>query len=88
VCVAPMEEQLEIASEVGRRLSVIDVLGVELEKALRLCAIQRQAILKRAFEGRLVPQDPSDPPAAELLARIKAEKAKREAAQPRKRSGR
>ena len=36
----------------------------------------RQSILKRAFEGRLVPQDPADEPAERLLERIKAEKAK------------
>jgi hypothetical protein len=45
----------------------------------------RQAILKRAFEGRLVPQDPNDEPASVLLERIRAERASREAeAQPKK----
>ncbi len=34
----------------------------------------RQAILKRAFEGKLVPQDPTDEPASVLLARIRAER--------------
>ena len=31
-----------------------------------------QSILKKAFEGRLVPQDPNDEPASELLKRIEA----------------
>ena len=34
----------------------------------------RQSILKRAFEGKLVPQDPDDEPASPLLARIQAER--------------
>ena len=34
----------------------------------------RQSILKRAFEGRLVPQDPADEPACVLLERIQAER--------------
>jgi len=34
----------------------------------------RQAILKSAFTGQLVPQDPNDEPASELLARIRAER--------------
>lgn len=34
----------------------------------------RQSILKKAFSGQLVPQDPTDEPASELLARIQAEK--------------
>ena len=36
----------------------------------------RQSILKRAFEGKLVPQDPTDEPASVLLDRIRAEQAK------------
>jgi type I restriction enzyme S subunit len=38
----------------------------------------RQSILKTAFEGKLVPQDPTDEPAEKLLERIKAEKAEKE----------
>jgi len=35
----------------------------------------RQSILKKAFSGQLVPQDPNDEPASVLLERIQAEKA-------------
>ena len=37
-----------------------------------LSATLRQSILKAAFSGQLVPQDPADEPASVLLARIKA----------------
>jgi type I restriction enzyme S subunit len=33
----------------------------------------RQAILKKAFTGRLVPQSPADEPASQLLARLRKE---------------
>ena len=39
----------------------------------------RQSILKKAFSGKLVPQDPNDEPASELLKRIKAEREKAQA---------
>ena len=44
----------------------------------------RRSVLKAAFEGRLVPQDPSDEPASVLLERIAAERA----AAPKKRARR
>lgn len=47
-----------------------------MEQSLRQAERLRQSILKRAFEGKLVPQDPSDEPAEKLLERIRAEKAK------------
>ncbi len=48
-----------------------DVVGRQLLRLARL----RQAILKWAFQGRLVDQDPADEPADVLLARIRAERA-------------
>lgn len=38
-------------------------------------AALRQSILKAAFSGQLVPQDPTDEPAAALLARLAAQAA-------------
>ena len=37
-----------------------------------------QSILAKAFRGELVSQDPNDPPASELLERIKAAREKAE----------
>ena len=34
----------------------------------------RQSLLRRAFSGKLVPQDPNDEPASVLLERIRAER--------------
>lgn len=67
----PLAEQETIVAEVEERLSVIaataDYIAASLKRAGRL----RQSILKEAFAGRLVPQDPNDEPAAALLDRIR-----------------
>ena len=47
------------------------LVEADLARAARL----RQAILKRAFAGALVPQDPTDEPASALLARIRTARA-------------
>ena len=70
----PLSEQQAIVSEVESRLSVADevekTITVELKRAEQL----RQSILKKAFSGKLVPQDSNDEPASVLLERIKTEK--------------
>jgi len=70
--VPPTIEQSRIIAEVERRLSVVDELEMQVEANLKRAERLRQALLKRAFEGRLVPQDPNDEPASVLLERIKA----------------
>lgn len=67
-------EQQEVVLEVDRRLSVVDAVDAEVEHALRRAGRLRQSILKRAFEGGLVPQDPNDEPAEKLLERLQAER--------------
>jgi type I restriction enzyme S subunit len=71
----PIEEQNKILSELESRLSVTDQLDQTLTIALQQAETLRQSILKKAFSGQLVPQDPNDEPASELLKRIQAEKA-------------
>jgi type I restriction enzyme S subunit len=68
--VPPLAEQVRIVAEIDRRCSVIDELEASIEANLTRAERLRQAILKRAFEGRLVEQDPDDEPASALLARI------------------
>ena len=50
-----------------------------LDKSLQQSTAQRQNILRAAFSGQLVPQDPHDEPASALLERIRAERAARDA---------
>lgn len=70
----PLPEQAYIVSEVERRLSIIDDMAASLAAEVRRAESLRQSILHRAFTGRLVPQDPTDEPASELLKRIQAER--------------
>lgn len=74
----PLAEQRRIVAEVERRLSVVAAMEAAVAANLKRAERLRQAILKRAFEGRLVPQYPSDEPASVLLERIRA--ARQEAA--------
>ena len=77
----PLAEQEQIVSLVEERLSQIDAAEKTIDSELIRSKRLRQSILKRAFEGKLVPQDPKDEPASVLLQRIKAT---RESEQPRK----
>lgn len=71
------EEQAAIVEAVEDQLSVIEHLEADLESKLKSAQTLRQSILRHAFTGRLVPQDPNDEPAAALLKRIAADRAER-----------
>ncbi len=78
-------EQHKIVEEIERRFSSADEVEKVVEQSLKRAERLRQSILKRAFEGKLAPQDQSDEPAEKLLERIKAEKEKRGAVGKEKR---
>ena len=70
----PLSEQRRIMAEVERRLSIIRQAEAAVEASLQRAERLRQSILKRAFSGQLVPQDPDDEPASALLERIRAQR--------------
>ena len=70
VILPPRAEQEAIVAEVDRRLSIVDEIEAQVDANLKRAARLRQGILKRAFEGRFVPQDPNDEPAKRLLEPI------------------
>ncbi|MCW8386848.1 restriction endonuclease subunit S [Fluoribacter dumoffii] len=67
-------EQDEIISQLSSQYSVIEQIEKSIDQEIERAEILRQSILKKAFFGNLVPQDPNDEPASKLLERIKAEK--------------
>jgi len=67
-------EQKMILNILEERFSIIDQLELTIITSLQQSEALRQSILKKAFAGLLVPQDPHDEPASKLLARIKAER--------------
>lgn len=83
-----IEEQHTIVAEIESRLSVCDKIEDSIDQSLKQAESLRQSILKKAFEGKLVPQNPNDEPASVLLDRIKAEREKTQAETPQTRQPR
>jgi len=76
----PLQEIWRIVETVETSLARVEQLERAVDLALKQSSSQRQNILKAAFSGQLVPQDPNDEPASVLLERIRAERAARESA--------
>lgn len=71
----PLVEQTQIQARLSGQLEGSRVLGQDLVARLRQSIAQRKNLLRAAFAGQLVPQDPNDEPASALLARIRAARA-------------
>lgn len=73
--VPPAHEQRCIEELFAQHAETLHAVELALATGLRQSAAQRKNLLKAAFSGQLVPQDPNDEPASALLARIRAERA-------------
>ena len=81
--VPPIEEQCRVVEEFDRLSSFIEACERAVDAGLARSSALRRSVLKAAFEGRLVPQDPSDEPASVLLSRMHSSRA--EAVSPERR---
>ena len=66
----PYVEQKRIVAEIERWLSFIDIIEGEKRDLQTIIKQAKSKILDLAIHGKLVPQDPNDEPAVELLKRI------------------
>ena len=76
LCLPSLDKQKQIVAEIESRLSVCDKIEESIEQSLKQAESLRQSILKKAFEGKLLPQAPTDEPASILLERIRVERVK------------
>ena len=74
----PKEEQEKIVFEIRKHLNAIEQVAATINESMSQSNHLRNSVLKAAFIGQLVPQDPDDEPAVKLLERIKAELIKSE----------
>ena len=72
--VPPLAEQQRIVEQIETLLGYVDIVDTDAETLEKSITLAKQKILDLAIRGKLVPQDPADKPASELLKKIKAEK--------------
>ena len=70
----PLAEQKRIVAQIESLLKCVDEIDRELETLEKSISLAKQKVLDLAIRGKLVPQNPEDEPASELMKRIKAEK--------------
>jgi type I restriction enzyme, S subunit len=71
----PLAEQSVVAEQIALLLAAVEQQVNFVEHGLTQSTAQRQNLLRAAFAGQLVPQDPADEPAGVLLDRIRVERA-------------
>ena len=70
----PLAEQQRIVAQIETLLGYVDIIDTDAETLEKSITLAKQKILDLAIRDKLVPQDPADEPAFELLKKIKAEK--------------
>ena len=70
IMLPPLNEQSRILKEVKHWFSLIDLIERGKDNLIVTIQQAKNKILDLAIHGKLVPQDPNDEPAAELLKRI------------------
>ena len=76
--ICSIEEQCEAAIILEKTLSLVDETEADISHEIQKATALRQSILKKAFSGQLVAQNPDDEPASVLLDRIGAKREKAE----------
>ena len=72
VALPPVEEQREMVRRINNLLGFADSMQGRYSDASAQVDKLTPSLLAKAFRGELVPQDPNDEPAGEMLARLKA----------------
>ena len=71
VFIPTIQEQEQIISQIEQSFSLIENTSQIVNSTLQNLQTMKMSVLKQAFEGKLVPQDPNDEPASVLLEKIK-----------------
>ena len=82
--IPPVDEQHAITETLPAQLEAVKDQGTAIDLSLKQSTAQRQNILRAAFAGHLVQQEPNDEPASLLLERIRAERANHQGAKKRR----
>ena len=77
------EEPKEIVRRVESLFALADSVEKQYTEAKKRTDRLTQSLLAKAFRGELVPQDPNDEPASELLKRIQVEREQQAANKPK-----